>query len=44
VWAATVPFPLVATGAHTPADVVAGILVAVALAGWAPPATNVRAA
>jgi membrane-associated phospholipid phosphatase len=44
VWAATVPFALVATGAHTPTDVVTGILVAVALAGWAPQAANVRAA
>ena len=44
VWAATVPFALVATGAHTPTDVVAGSLIAVALAGWAPQAANVRAA
>lgn len=44
VWAATVPFGLVATGAHTPTDVVAGILIAVALAGWAPQTANVRAA
>ena len=42
VWAATVPFALVATGAHTPTDVVTGILIAVALAGWAPQAANVR--
>jgi membrane-associated phospholipid phosphatase len=44
VWAATVPFALVATGAHTPTDVVTGMLIAVALAGWVPPSANVRAA
>jgi membrane-associated phospholipid phosphatase len=44
VWAATVPFALVATGGHTPTDVLAGVLVAVTLAGWAPRAANVRAA
>ncbi len=44
LWAATVPFALVATGAHTPTDVVTGMLVAVALAGWVSPAANVRAA
>jgi membrane-associated phospholipid phosphatase len=41
VWAATVPIALVVMGAHTPTDVIAGIFVAAALAGWAP---NVRAA
>jgi membrane-associated phospholipid phosphatase len=40
-WAATVPFALVVSGAHTPADVVCGVFVALALAGWAP---RVRAA
>ena len=40
-WAATVPFALVATGAHTPTDVVTGVFVALTLAGWAP---NVRRA
>jgi membrane-associated phospholipid phosphatase len=41
VWAATVPFALVVTGAHTPTDVVTGVFVALTLAGWAP---NVRRA
>jgi len=36
VWAATVPVALVAIGAHTPTDVVAGFFVAVTLGGWAP--------
>lgn len=36
VWAATVPFALVAIGAHTPTDVAVGFLVAVTLAAWAP--------
>jgi membrane-associated phospholipid phosphatase len=35
-WAAGVPFALVALGHHTPTDVVAGVFVAVAVAGWAP--------
>jgi membrane-associated phospholipid phosphatase len=35
-WAAGVLFALVLIGAHTPSDVLAGIAVAVALAGWAP--------
>jgi membrane-associated phospholipid phosphatase len=41
VWAATVPFALVVSGAHTPSDVVAGVFVAMMLAGWVP---KVRAA
>jgi len=40
-WAATVPFALVVSGAHTPSDVVAGVFVALTLFAWAP---NVRAA
>jgi membrane-associated phospholipid phosphatase len=44
VWAATVPVALVATGAHTPTDVVTGALVGMALAGWASPTANIRAA
>lgn len=35
-WAAGVALALVALGAHTPTDVVGGVLVAVLLAGWAP--------
>jgi membrane-associated phospholipid phosphatase len=35
-WAAGVLPALVALGAHTPTDVVAGVFVALALAGWAP--------
>lgn len=35
-WAAAVPFALVALGAHTPTDVVAGVFVATFLAAWAP--------
>lgn len=38
VWAATIPFALVIAGAHTPSDVVAGTLVAMTLAAWAPAA------
>ena len=38
VWAATIPFALVASGAHTPSDVVAGTFVAMTLAAWAPSA------
>ena len=41
VWAATVPFALVVSSAHTPSDVVAGVFVAMTLAAWAP---NVRIA
>jgi membrane-associated phospholipid phosphatase len=41
VWAATVPFALVVSGAHAPSDVVTGTLVAITLAAWAP---KVRAA
>ena len=41
VWAATVPFALVAAGDHVPSDVVAGVFVVLTLAAWAP---NVRAA
>jgi membrane-associated phospholipid phosphatase len=37
LWAATVPFALVALGDHTPTDVVAGVFVVLLLAGWAPP-------
>lgn len=40
VWAATVPFALVVSSAHTPSDVLAGAFVAMTLASWAP---NVRA-
>jgi hypothetical protein len=36
LWAAGVPIALVALGAHTPTDVVAGVFVALGLAGWAP--------
>jgi membrane-associated phospholipid phosphatase len=39
VWAATVPFALVVSGAHAPSDVVTGLFVALTLAAWAP---NVR--
>lgn len=35
-WAAGVALALVALGAHTPTDVVGGVLVAVFLAAWAP--------
>lgn len=41
-WAAGVPFALVALGAHTPTDVVGGVLVAVFLAGWAPARAGVK--
>lgn len=41
-WAAGVPFALVALGAHTPTDVAAGVLVAVALAGFLPTPTTSR--
>jgi hypothetical protein len=41
VWAATVPFALVASGEHVPSDVVTGAFVALTLAAWAP---KVRAA
>jgi membrane-associated phospholipid phosphatase len=36
LWAAGVPFALVALGDHTPTDVAAGLFVALALVGWAP--------
>jgi len=36
VWAATVPFALVVSAAHTPSDVVAGVCVVLTLAAWAP--------
>jgi membrane-associated phospholipid phosphatase len=40
LWAAGVPFALVALGYHTPTDVLAGVFVAVALSGWAPSPTS----
>jgi membrane-associated phospholipid phosphatase len=40
-WAATVPFALVVSGAHTPSDVATGLCVALTLAAWAP---NIRTA
>lgn len=36
VWAVTVPFALVVSGAHTPSDVVTGTFVAMTVAAWAP--------
>lgn len=42
VWAAVVPFALVVLGHHTPTDVVAGVLVALFLAGWAPTRSTSR--
>lgn len=42
VWAAGVPFALVALGHHTPTDVVAGVFVGAILAGWAPTRTSRR--
>ncbi|HLK44887.1 MAG TPA: phosphatase PAP2 family protein, partial [Acidimicrobiales bacterium] len=37
LWALVVLVALVVTGAHTPTDIVAGVLVGVVLAGWGPP-------
>jgi membrane-associated phospholipid phosphatase len=36
VWAATIPFALVVSGAHAPTEVVTGAFVAMTLAAWAP--------
>jgi membrane-associated phospholipid phosphatase len=36
VWATTIPFALVVSGAHVPSDVVTGAFVAMTLAAWAP--------
>ena len=36
VWAASVPFALVVSAAHTPSDVAAGVCVVLTLAAWAP--------
>ena len=42
VWAATVPFALLAIGWHTPTDIAAALFAGLALYAWAPPPARAR--